>query len=90
MSSSSHLVDVDGERPASFKTGLTQNIETTQFPANPLSPHTDVAYNLYRESLDMEPAERERIAKRVLLKLDMLLLPMVSTMLKPSCRYYAH
>jgi hypothetical protein len=40
--------------------------------------HTDIAHALYKESLEMDPIEREIIAKRVLRKLDFIVLPMVS------------
>lgn len=42
--------------------------------------HTDVAHGLYQESLEMDPVERERIAQKVLLKLDFCVLPMVSVL----------
>jgi hypothetical protein len=40
--------------------------------------HTDIGLELYREALLMDPAEREAIAKRVKVKLDCILLPMVN------------
>lgn len=39
--------------------------------------HTDLAYELYKESLEMDPGERDIIAKRVKRKLDFIVLPMV-------------
>lgn len=39
--------------------------------------HDDVAYALFEESLQMNPAERDILAKRVLRKLDLIVLPMV-------------
>lgn len=40
--------------------------------------HTDIGHALYKEALDMDPTERDIIAKRVLRKLDFIVLPMVS------------
>lgn len=40
--------------------------------------HVDTVNQLYKESLLMNPAEREQIAKRVRTKLDWILLPLVS------------
>lgn len=42
-----------------------------------IKDHTDIAHNLYKESLDMDPIERDIVAKRVLRKLDFIVLPMV-------------
>ncbi|ERS99605.1 Major Facilitator Superfamily protein [Sporothrix schenckii 1099-18] len=39
--------------------------------------HHDVAYDMFEESLRMDPAERDVLAKRVLLKLDLIVLPMM-------------
>jgi hypothetical protein len=39
--------------------------------------HTDIGYGFYQESLEMDPVEREMLAKRVKKKLDFILLPMV-------------
>ena len=39
--------------------------------------HTDIGFELYREALLMDPAEREAIARRVKMKLDCILMPMV-------------
>ncbi len=39
--------------------------------------HTDLAHGLFHESLHMDPDERGRLAKRVLRKLDFIVLPMV-------------
>ncbi len=39
--------------------------------------HTDIAYGLYKESLEMDPVQRELIAKKVLRKLDFIVLPMM-------------
>lgn len=43
--------------------------------------HSDVGHDLYQESLEMDPAERARIAVKVLKKLDFCVLPMVSMLL---------
>lgn len=47
--------------------------------ATKLSDETpgDIGWNLYQAALRMDPAEREAIAKRVKLKLDLILLPLV-------------
>jgi hypothetical protein len=42
--------------------------------------HTDIGYGFYQESLEMDPVEREMLAKRVKKKLDFILLPMVSSL----------
>jgi hypothetical protein len=42
--------------------------------------HTDIGYGIYQESLEMDPVEREMLAKRVKKKLDFILLPMVSSL----------
>lgn len=54
-------------------------------PGNPFNvdgelggSHVDAVHQLYKESLLMNPAEREQIAKRVKTKLDCILLPLVS------------
>lgn len=39
----------------------------------------DIGWDLYQAALLMDPAERDMIAKRVKLKLDFILLPLVST-----------
>lgn len=39
--------------------------------------HADIGLELYREALLMDPAEREAIARRVKMKLDCILMPMV-------------
>lgn len=39
--------------------------------------HSDEGYELFKQSLELEPEERDEIAKKVLLKLDFILLPMV-------------
>jgi len=39
--------------------------------------HTDIGYGFYQESLEMDPVEREMLAKKVKKKLDFILLPMV-------------
>ncbi len=38
---------------------------------------SDIGWDLYQAALRMDPAEREAIAKRVKLKLDLILLPLV-------------
>ena len=50
------------------------------------STHTDMAYGMYKESLMLDPDVRDKAAKRVLLKLDFIVLPMVrlSSQLSPS------
>ncbi|KIM92936.1 hypothetical protein OIDMADRAFT_62060 [Oidiodendron maius Zn] len=48
-----------------------------QFTAVSSQDHTDIAHVLYKESLEMDPMEREIIAKRVLRKLDFVVLPMM-------------
>jgi len=40
--------------------------------------HTDIAYDLYIESLAMDPERRAELAARVKRKLDMIVLPAVS------------
>lgn len=40
--------------------------------------HSDIGFGLYQEALQINPAEREQIAKTVKLKLDCILLPLVS------------
>jgi hypothetical protein len=39
--------------------------------------HTDIAYDLYIESLTMDPEHRARLANKVKRKLDMIVLPAV-------------
>jgi len=39
--------------------------------------HTDIAHGLYLESLTMDPARRDEVAKKVLKKLDYIVLPAV-------------
>jgi hypothetical protein len=39
--------------------------------------HGDIGYDLYQEALQVDPIERQRIAKTVKLKLDSILLPLV-------------
>ena len=43
----------------------------------PSKVHLDMAIELYAESLELDPARRELVAKKVLRKLDFILLPMV-------------
>lgn len=40
--------------------------------------HTDIGLELYKQSLEMDPTERDAIAKRVKMKLDCILMPLVS------------
>jgi hypothetical protein len=40
--------------------------------------HTDIGLELYKESLAMDPTERDAIAKRVKMKLDCILMPVVT------------
>lgn len=40
--------------------------------------HSDIGFGLYQEALQINPVEREQIAKTVKLKLDRILLPLVS------------
>jgi hypothetical protein len=40
--------------------------------------HNDIGFGLYQEALQFNPVEREQIAKTVKLKLDRILLPLVS------------
>jgi hypothetical protein len=42
------------------------------------SQHYDVGLHLYTQSLEVDPARRDEIAKRILKKLDYALLPVVS------------
>lgn len=49
-----------------------------KWPLGHEGQHDDVAYDMFEESLRMDAAERDIIAKRVLLKLDLIVLPMVS------------
>jgi hypothetical protein len=39
----------------------------------------DIGWDLYQAALQMDPVEREAIAKRVKMKLDFILLPLVSS-----------
>lgn len=43
--------------------------------------HTDIGLDYYRQSLLMDPEHREAVAKRVLKKIDFILLPAVSNTL---------
>jgi len=49
--------------------------------------HTDIAYGLYKQSLEMDPAYKDLVAKKVLRKLDFIVLPMVRISLKSHTPY---
>ncbi len=44
--------------------------------------HNDLGHDMYLASLQIDPAERDAIAKRVKRKLDFIVLPIVSSLYK--------
>ena len=70
------------EKHASFEdeevAGVEQGVVAVHSKHVSDGDHTDIALALYKESLSMDPSERDRIAKTVLRKLDFVVLPMVN------------
>jgi hypothetical protein len=48
----------------------------------PDQDHTDIGYGYYQEALEMDPAERDMLSKKLKKKLDFILLPMAP---RPFC-----
>lgn len=63
----------------------TPPAEIGEFEKMAVGIHTDLAYTLFKESLEMDPGERDLIARRVKRKLDFIVLPMVCS-LQSICR----